>query len=59
MWLLARVGSNMHRQGTSLDEALSAAWMAARVRPLIRMNAVVSLQVGLAIETLGAIGPGT
>lgn len=41
--LLARVGTNVHSEGTSLDEGLSAALLVALVRSLVGVNAEVSL----------------
>jgi hypothetical protein len=50
--LLAGMCTDVHRQGAALDEALPAARRAALVRPLVGVYPVVSLQVGLAVETL-------
>ena len=43
---------DVYRQGAALDEALTAARGAALVQPLVGVYPVVSLQVGLAVETL-------
>ncbi len=50
--LLAGVRRDVHRQGTPLDETLSASWRGARVRPLVGVYPVVPLQVRLAVEAL-------
>lgn len=51
--LLAGMCANVHRQGASLDEALATAGRCTSVGSLVGVNAVVSLQVGLAVEALG------
>lgn len=50
--LLPRVGADVDGQGASLDEGLAAAGCRTRVRALVGVNAVVSLQVRLAVEAL-------
>jgi len=50
MRLLSRVGANVHRQGAALDEALAAP--RTRVRPVVLVDAFVSLQIRLAVEAL-------
>jgi hypothetical protein len=52
MRLLARVRTDVHGQCTSLDEALAAACRGAGIGALIRVDAVVSLQVRFAVEAL-------
>jgi hypothetical protein len=52
--LLARVCSDMHCEGASLDEALSAAGGVARIWALIGVYPVMPLQVRLAVEALAA-----
>lgn len=52
--LLPRVGADVDGQGASLDEGLAAAGCRTRVRALVGVNAVVSLQVRLAVEALVA-----
>jgi len=51
MRFLASMGANVNCQCTSLDEALSTA-KGTRVRPLICVYAVVSLQIRFTIEAL-------
>lgn len=50
--LLTSVCSDVNSQGASLDEALATARGGARVRSLIGVNSIMSLQVRLAIEAL-------
>lgn len=50
--LLSRVCPDVHRQGTALDEAFSATGDVARVRSLVGVYAVVSLQIRFAVEAL-------
>ncbi len=50
--LLARVGSDVDSQGASLNEALATSWRHTRIRPFVRVDAVVPLKIRLAIETL-------
>ena len=49
---VASVSAPMDRQCTALDKGLLARLVVACVRPLICMDAVMPLQVGLAVETL-------
>lgn len=46
-------------QGTALDEALIATWDCALIRALVGVDAIMSAQVGFAIERLSASFPGT
>lgn len=55
VWFLSRVRADVYSQGTPLDEAFAAARRVALVRPLIRVYAVVSLEIGLAVEALGSV----
>lgn len=48
--LFTRVRSRVDGQGTSLDEALVAAFHATAIWPLICVDAVVSAEVGVAME---------
>jgi hypothetical protein len=50
--LLAGVCSDVDGQGAALDERLSALAVMACVRPLICVDSVMSLKIGLAVETL-------
>lgn len=52
MWLLAGVRSEVYREGTALDKSLSAILPVASVWPFVRVNAVVSLKIGLSVEAL-------
>ena len=52
MWLLPRMGPNVYGQGAPLNEALSTAPLITSVRSLVGMDAIVSLQIRLAIEAL-------
>ena len=52
VWLLSSVSSDVNGQGTPLNEALPAAGDRARIRSLIGMYPVVSLQIGFAIKAL-------
>ena len=52
VWFLASVGANVYGEGAPLDEALAAPWSGAGIGALIGLDAVVSLQVGLAVEAL-------
>ena len=52
VWLFTRVGSMVDGQGTPLDEALTATGYLTAIRSLIGVNAIMSLQVRLAIESL-------
>jgi hypothetical protein len=54
MGLLARVCADVHGQGTPLDEALATSRGCTSVRTLVCVNAVVPLQVRLAVEALVA-----
>ena len=54
MGLLASMCSDVDRQGTPLDEGLAAV-IVTYVRPLICVDAVVPLQVRLAVEALPAV----
>jgi hypothetical protein len=49
---LARMGANMYSQCTSLDEALAAPTVGARVGPLVGVYPVMSLKVRLAVKAL-------
>lgn len=57
MRLLTGVSSNMDVQCTALDKGLVAPRFLALERPRFRVNAVVSLQVGFAVEGLATLGP--
>jgi hypothetical protein len=46
------VSSNVYGQGTSLNEALATAWCHTRVRTLICMNTIMSLEIRLSVEAL-------
>lgn len=46
------MGTNVHCQGTSLDEALSAAWGHTGVRTFICMNPIMPLEIRLSVEAL-------
>lgn len=50
--LFAGVGTDMHGQGTSLDKALLASGVVAGVWPRVCVDAVMSLQIRLAVEFL-------
>jgi hypothetical protein len=52
VWLLACVGSDVDGQSAALDEALPAARRRTRVRTLICVYSVVSLEIRLAVEAL-------
>ena len=52
MGLFAGMGSRVDCEGTALDEALVAARHCAMVWALVGMNAIMSAQVGFAIERL-------
>jgi hypothetical protein len=57
-YMLALVGffagmsTDVNGEGAPLDETLSTTWRHARVRSLICMDAVVSLEVRLSVEAL-------
>lgn len=48
----AGVGPNVHRQGTTLNEAFDATGMTAMVRPFVGMDSIVTLEIRFPIETL-------
>jgi hypothetical protein len=50
--LFSSMCSNMNGQGTFLDEVLSASRDRACVRPLIRVDSIMSLQITLTVEAL-------
>jgi hypothetical protein len=50
--LFSGMCSDMNGQGTFLDEVLSASRDRACVRPLIRVDSIMSLQISLTVETL-------
>lgn len=50
--LFTGVRSRVDGQGTSLDEALVAAFHGAAIWPLVCVDAVVSAEVGVAMEGL-------
>jgi len=50
--LLASVCTSMYGQGASLDKALAAVLMVALVRPFVCVDAIMSLQIRLAVEAL-------
>ena len=52
MGLFSSMGSYVNRQSTPLNKAFAAARCHARVRPFIRVNSIVSLKIGLAVEAL-------
>lgn len=52
---LAGMSSRVDGQCTALDEALVAVGHGAVVRTFVRMNAIVSTQVRLAVERLGSL----
>lgn len=52
VWLLTGVSANVNSQGASLNEGLVARLPTTFVRPLIGVDAVMSLQIGLAVEAL-------
>ena len=52
MGLFTSVGSNVNGQGTALDEALATVGFITRVGSFVGMDAMMSLQIRLAIETL-------
>ena len=52
VWFLAGVGADVDCESTSLDEALATSRRAALVRPFVGVDAVVPLQVRLAVEAL-------
>jgi hypothetical protein len=45
MGLLAGMGSDVDGQGTSLDEALTTSSSRARIRALVRVDSVMSLEI--------------
>lgn len=45
MWLLASVRPDVNRQRAPLDEALSASWLVALIRPLVGVNPIMSLEI--------------
>lgn len=55
MRLLARVGPDVNRQGASLDETFATVWCIALVWSFIGVDAVVSLQIRLAVEALDVV----
>lgn len=52
MWFLAGMGANVNCESTPLDEALSTPRSHTRVGPIIGVYAIMSLQIGLAVEAL-------
>lgn len=52
MRLVPGMGTPMDSQGTALYEGLLAWLVVACIRPFIGMDAVVSLEIGFAIEAL-------
>lgn len=58
MRLLARVGADVDREGTSLDEGLVTVLPSTSVWAFVGVDAEVSLQVGLPVKTLVAHLPG-
>jgi hypothetical protein len=52
MGLFSSMSSYVNRQSTPLNKAFTAARCHARVRPFIRVNSIVSLKIGLAVEAL-------
>ena len=52
MRLISSVGTAMDSQGAALNECLIAGLVITRVRALIGVYSVMTLEVGLAIETL-------
>lgn len=50
--LFARMGANMHRQGTALNEALAAVRFTTGIRTLVGVNAIMPLKIRLSIEAL-------
>ena len=52
MWLLSRMSTVMHGQCAALYKSLGATSMSTIIRTLVGVYAVVSLEIGLAIEAL-------
>lgn len=57
MGLLAGVSSYVDIQCAALNEGLVATWLLALEWPRLRMDAVMSLQVGFAVESLATLDP--
>jgi hypothetical protein len=53
MWFLACMSPNVNGERAPLDEALATPWSHTGVGALIGVYAIVSLEVGLAVEALG------
>lgn len=51
------MSSDVDVQCAALDKGLVAAWLLAFKWPRLRVNAVVSLQVGFAVESLATLDP--
>lgn len=57
MWLFASVSSYVDVQCAALDKGLVAAWLLALEWPRLGVDAVMSLQVGFAVESLATLDP--
>lgn len=58
MRFLSRMSADVHCQGTALNEALPAVLVPTLIWPLVRMDAIVTLEVRLAVKALAARFPG-
>jgi hypothetical protein len=59
MWLFTSVSTDVNSQRTPLNEALAATWGHARVRSLICVDSIMSLEIRFSVETFVASLPVT